>query len=336
VSNVKPLLIQIKEIEPGEELKYYSSIVEKVISHFNLPNIASHQVTYGHIFEEYYWKKEALDTTLQTIDKKKFFVGTPDFIKPDNPAISFHKNLPFVIEVFNKYFLEEKLDKKFVIYEAGQDLEVHQLNIAEEVDDERLLKTDNSDFFSPAFDRQTILNTIKKYADKEFFWRLSNEAIEQGKNLAISANPAYLQDVLWQFEHLIVDCCPRESGENYEGVLNSFMKATHGELKISDFEKEMLDDYRCSISFKINDQEFETSEPLPRLFSLGSIHQINAFLSEEFGRSFYLWEWERNPWEQKTFIYLKNSTYDKYLSSMEAKEVHILDDYIVNFYDENR
>jgi len=325
---MEPLIVEIKQLDKAEELHFYSTFLGRVIEHFEITGVKKFEVTYQESFDIYYHKCKHLYTSLESIEGKEVSVAY-------HQASSYAKNLPLILEGLNRFCSEQNIDKKFIAYLTEENVGIHELK-REDIEKEKFLKPYGWDFIPTKYSYQEIDNAVSQYEERDVFKKLPKEIIERGKQLVRRRNLTILQDVLWDFENLIISCCPRESGEAYEGVLKNFINGTHGELEITNYQKTLLDEERCSISFEVNGKKVPTMSALPLEFSLLSIYQLNTFLSKEFGTSFYVWYWENNPWEQMTFIYLSNKTYEDYFNKSSEKEIVPFSDFMASWYDENR
>ena len=183
------------------------------------------------------------------------------------------------------------------------------------------------EFFGIKTDRVDGTTRVKAYEEMGVFDNLDEATIKRGKELSAEYNLVSSQDVLWYFRYLITACCPRESSGN-KSELEAFLKITNNKLTLTSFE-EATNDGSISIRCKINGKPFIVNN-LPTFFSLRLIYELNIFLAENFGSSFYIFQWDRNPWEQQTFIYFTKERLEKLDSPKEFNELY---GEIVDFYE---
>lgn len=312
----------------------YISFLKLVTENFGLGKIKDFEINYTNGLTIYSEPSDDMRIIIKT-DSGDYVHRFYDYIKPHfaNFLNLYYKNYNPISESINRYLIENG-SNNFVSIRSTQPVDSSLLNLrvyfskrGETLDGEEVSLWDN----------YPVKNTIKNALDRfDLYQRaglldmLDTNEINNGIKLIKEYNFINSQDVLWCFKNLIVPCSPRESG-GYKSELESFFKITHEKLRFTNY-KEESNNGKTDISFMLNDIPFEIKN-LPTEFSLRFIKELNKVLQKIYNTSFFVWTWDRNPWEQQCFIYLDIDTFIK--SKQILTDIRELDDRIIEFYDEN-
>lgn len=248
---------------------------------------------------------------------------------------SFYKNFMLIADIYNRFLLENNIKKRIAVKKQksinSNDvvIEIHFSEHSYSVVGEDIYFCD---YQTADLKVSEIKQTISQYKRKGIFNLISTKTEERGNQLAIEYPRFYPTDLLWSYQNLIISSCPRESS-GYESELKSFLYGTNNTVTYSNF-RETNQNGKKQISFLINGKPFKVSN-LPEYFSFRFIKALNEYLGREYNTSFYIWNWERNPWEQRTFIYLETTTFNKYYQqNKKLNELEELSDDTIVFYDQ--
>ena len=314
------------------ELEIYEDFLQKINNNFQLLDKPIWELAFEKGFGSYYADSENLRIKL-TEGEIEYKIRFHSYIKSNRPNFetSSYKNFGLIVRIYNRYFIEnDRLEKLVVRKEIGD----HKVKVYLTQDIEKY--HDQLSIYGNEKIRNKVVeikDKIEKYKTNGIFNLLSEDVELRGHQLAEESNHLFLQDILWSYKYLIIPSCPRESG-GYEQELKNFLRGTSGKINYSDF-KELNDGDKIKVECLINGKSFSVAN-LPQHFSFRFIDKLNLFLQEEYNTSFYIWNWERNPWEQRTFIYLKKHTIHEIVTNQSLGfEFTFLEEEIIDFYDEN-
>lgn len=238
---------------------------------------------------------------------------------------------PQLADVVSRYLMETNSPLKVVAeMPKVREHELKDFKVWYTTEPEKYFNADweDDDNPTPKFSRAEILSQLDVYAEAGLFKRLPEPTIDRGLALSLEYSLLVKQDLLWCFRYLVAPCCPRESS-GYEDELESLIQISNGHLSCSQLE-ERDSENGTTVTATINGRRFK-STALPEEFSLKFVVELNAFLKEHFGTSFYLWNWERNPWEQVCFVYLDNTVFEKVKLLPNFEELDLI---LADFYEE--
>ena len=322
--------ISVPSTRPDEELEFYANYLSQVNQEFGLLTEFDVSFSYDKGLNIYNHETEDLVVSVNSAESN-FIMRTNNHITNKHRNIDeiYIRNLGVLNQLFSRYLINNgRKEKVFAhLIEPEDGPKIIRTYLTTKTSGLEGKQLQHGEFFDMIIDNKSVEDILEKYEKMGVFDNLDEATITRGRELSTQYNLVNAQDVLWYFRYLIADCCPRESSGN-QRELEKFVKITNNKLTLSDFEETNVDG-KLNVTCKINGETF-TSNSLPEFFSLRLIYDLNQFLLENFGSCFYIFQWERNPWEQQTFIYFTKEQLEKIGMSRDFGE---LVGEIVDFYE---
>ena len=338
----KSFIYTVPTIDSENEKEIYIEFLKKVNEEFQITNNPEFKIDFTDGLEIY--STETQDILIElTANGKQYSTQYSNYIKSTHGGSNVevkYKNLKVISGVYNRYFVENDDSRRIIVTDmTSKDQESERkLNVSISSNRNAGVLGSPINFYGNRVIKQKVsevVDLVESYDSSKIFDLLPEPVRIKGKQLAknYSLNG---QENLWCFKNLIVPCCPRESS-GYESELKIFLNVTHGTITYSDYSETQADFGNNLITVKclLNGAPFEVSG-LKQEFSFQFIVALNEHLKSNHNTCFYIWNYENNPWEQQTLIYLNVDTYKNFVYPNKRKEFKELGGYIVEFYDENR
>jgi len=337
----KSFIYTVPTIDSENERKVFIEFLNKINEEFQITNNPEFNIDYTVGLEIY--SRETQDILIElSSNGKKYTVQYPNYIKSTHPSFSevVYKNLKVISGVYNRYFVENDDTRRIIVTDmSSKDQESEKkLNVSISTNPNAGVLGSPINFYGNHVIKKKVsevIDLVENYHSCKVFDLLPEAVLNKGKQL--TKNYSWNgQENLWCFKNLIVPCCPRESS-GYESELQNFLKVTHGVITYADYSEVQADFGNNLVTVKclLNGESFEVSG-LKQEFSFQFIVALNEHLKEKHNTCFYIWNYENNPWEQQTLIYLNVDTYKNFVYPNKRREFKELGSYIVEFYDENR
>ncbi len=323
--------LEVPADTPEDEIKFYTNYLKLVNQEFELMKDFDVSLSTDKGLDIYNHETDDLVATV-TSSESNFKTRTNEYVKKQHRNFdeSYIRNLGVLNQLFTRFLISQNRKEKVYAH------------LVEHENEPKIIKTylttktsglpgkqlAYGEFFNETDAGIDALTVIAQHEQMGIFDNLDEATITRGKLLSTEYNLVNSQDVLWYFKYLITDCCPRESSGN-QHELEKFVNISNNILTMTDFEEANVDG-KLNVKCNINGIPFESNN-LPEFFSLRLIMDLNYFLNKNFQSSFYIWNWERNPWEQQTFIYFTKEQLEKIPGN--SREFHELMDEIVQFYE---
>lgn len=307
--------VEITEENAQKEYLKFLHLIAKVIK---LTDDVSFTIEKDQGLSTYYFDEEDLKVTMKLHDEL-FIARSFDDFKYEISSGRASYNFKILIQVFNKYFQAKNTGQ--VCFINLDDENQFEIIIIEQVLEEEVntsLDIPIAEFFDP--------DEVDNYKQKGLFRYLDEKTVERGIQLSKEYLYPSRYGFMWSFKDLVVAITPRESN-GYESEVNKLFEATHNHFNWSDIQV-VHSDERYHIDFKIEGEQYSIKN-LPEFVSFRLVDGLNKILSEKFQTSFYLWNWEDNPWEQQVFVYMHHDTANRLLYEL----CNELTGEVIDFYD---
>ena len=322
----------IEDAQTRNALDIYETFLLSIKETFEFHEITNFELYFDTGLDTYYHQVDELVVIIKTNELKVPYRTRSFYSRNENDfSTNYCATLTDIVEVYNRYLADTKgqgvittkLDEK-------KDIVVSYVPL-NKVED-RPVEEAGSDLSIVRYKTSHLENLVSRYERSGVFHFLDSEVIAKGHSLAKSYSFNMPNDFPWCYKDLVKASCPRESS-GYESEIDEFFKITHNHLTYSDYTEISSDDgSQVKVRFKINNDDFFDSSPLPEEFSFRIIIELNEYLEQKYNTAFYQWVWERNPWEQCTFIYV-SLEYKKEIESINQLVPVYLE--LAEFYEEN-
>lgn len=329
---------RLDNIEEKEELSALQSFLLSVNEHFNIIDEVEFELAFCEGLKIYNDLANTLLVTMQTKSGAYYF-RSKNYQKSGgrHHADNLHKNYLLVANIYNRYFADTGDESRLVVAKE----EANQLKVT--LGSNYQADTNWESDYKPIIQSTSeVYDQIRRYQGLGIFDLLNEADRRIGDKLTVQSHPLFLSHMLWNYKYLVIECCPKESS-GYKEELIKFLKATNGKIQLTSYTENFLDEdvpleldieERIEISIGLNDDTITITE-LPIYLSLRLLKEVNIYLKEKHGTSFYQWHCENNPWEQATFIYLKVDTFRKYREQDNlADNITELEDKTIKFYED--
>ena len=264
-----------------------------------------------HLFKE----NEKYSFRFNSIDKGRFW----------------YNDYRFAIEVFNRYFHENGINRKLTIccdeikkFERETPKKLNLLVIYSNKNQEikgQIISRIKGNPDTEIIKLEEVDDKISWYEDNEIFDNLSMDSIERGKQLSHEYFFHFTHEILRCFNNLIFSFQFGILGLDYIKFIEQINKITHQKLKITE-AKQINFENRTQVTCLINGQYFESGK-LPLEVSSELILQFNHFLNKNSLYNFYWWKFETE--DRLNFIFMRNQYYRFYFKDYgpngEFKEI---------------